>query len=212
MRKEFAIESDVSIFVTSSERFFNEKMKTRIFVKNRKNDELMTNMLSSTRAFNRRRLIVILSSFESLVIRDRFRSSDAVEEFSNKNADVVEDLSLFLFQNENDNDFLFEQHDNYDDFDSNIEIERFSEFSNVVFIAKKTEFIVFSFVNFSKTHEVWVSTSRQRSVVKKTSFFWKNRYEESLRTYATNARIILSEITKKKKKKKKKKSEMKNLK
>ena len=154
MRKEFAIENDVSIFVISNERFFDERMKTRVFVKNRKNDELMTNMLSSTRALNRRRFIMILSSFESFVIRDRFKSNDAIEKFSNKNADVVENLSLFLFQNENDNDFLFEQHDNYDDFDSNIEVERFSKFSNVVFIAKKTKFTVFSFVNFSKTHEV----------------------------------------------------------
>ena len=154
MRKKFAIESDVSIFVTSNERFSDEKMKTRIFVKNRKNDELMTNMFSSTRAFNRRRLIMILSSFESLVIRNRFRNNDAAEESSNKNADVVENLSLFLFQNENDNDFLFEQHDNYDDFDSNIEIERLSKSSDVVFIAKKTKFTIFSLVNFSKTHEV----------------------------------------------------------
>ena len=114
-------------------------MKTRIFVKNRKNDELMTNMFSSTRIFNRRRFIMILSSFKSFVIRDRFKSNDAIENFSNKNVDVVKDFSLFLFQNENDNDFLFEQHDNYDDFDSNIEIERFSKFSNVVFIAKKNK-------------------------------------------------------------------------
>ena len=97
MRKKFAIENDISIFVTSNERFFNEKIKTRVFVKNRKNDELMTNMFLSTRTLNRRRFIMILSSFESLVIRDRFKNNDAVKKFSNKNVDVVENLSLFLF-------------------------------------------------------------------------------------------------------------------
>ena len=211
MRKEFAIESDVSIFVTSNERFFDARRETRIFVKDRKNDQLMTDMSFSTRAFNRRRLMITLSLFQSLVTRDRFRNSGAAEKSSNKNVDVVENLSLFLFQNENDNDFLSEQHDNYDDFDSNIEVERLSEFSNVVSIAKRTESTIFSVVNFSETHEIWISTSRQRRVVKKTSLSWKNRYEESFRTYATQMRIILNEITKNEKKSENE-SEMKNLK
>ena len=154
MRREFAAESDVSIFVTSNERSFDARRETRVFVKDRKNDQLMTDMLFSTRALNRRRLMIILSLSQSLVIRDRFRSSDAAEEFSSRNVDVVENLSLFLSQNENDNDFLFEQHDNYDGFDSNIEVERFSKFSDVVFIAERTEFTIFSVVNFSETHEV----------------------------------------------------------
>ena len=37
MRKEFAIENNVLIFVINK-RFFNAKKKTQIFVKNRKND------------------------------------------------------------------------------------------------------------------------------------------------------------------------------
>ena len=80
-------------------------------------------MFFSTRAFKRRQLIIILLLLQSIVIYNRLESNDATEKFLNKNTVVVENFLLFLFQNENDNDFLFEQHDNYDNFNSNIEVE-----------------------------------------------------------------------------------------
>ena len=89
-----------------------------------------------------------------IVICDRLRNNDTTEKFSNKDAVIVKNFLLFLFQNENNNDFLFEQHNNYNNFDSNIEVERFLKFSNVVFITKRTEFTIFSFVNFLEKRQV----------------------------------------------------------
>ena len=211
MRRESAAGSDAPASVTSSERSSGERMGTRAFVRDRENDELMADMSSPTRASNRRRLIVTLSSLESLVTRGRLRSSDAAEEPSGRDADAVEDLSLFLSQDEDDNDSLPEQHDNYDGFDSDIEAGRLSESPDVVSTAEETKSTVFPPANSSETHEVWAPTSRQRSVVEGTPLSWENRYEESLRTYATNARTILGEVTKKKKEEEKEKSEMKSL-
>lgn len=64
---------------------------------------------------------------QSIVPRDRPRSSEAAEELSGKNAVVAKDLSSILCWNEDDNDSLFKQHDNYDGFDSDIKAERLSE-------------------------------------------------------------------------------------
>ena len=108
-----------------------------------------------------------------------------------------------MFQNENV--FVFEQHDNYDDFDFDIEIKRLFEFSNVVFIIKKTKATELS---FSKILKNQISTSRSR-VVKKSSFFWWFRFEKFFRIYATKKRTIL--LDEKKIKKRKKKNELREL-
>ena len=135
-----------SIFVTN-QRFFETRLKTRAFVKNHENDQLTTSLLFSTRALKRRRLMIILRLFQSFVIRDSFKNDDAIEKFSNKNVTSFDELSLFLFQNENE--FVFEQFDNFDDFDFDIDVERLFEFSKIVFIIKRTKIAKTSRVNFS---------------------------------------------------------------
>ena len=95
MCKKFAIKNNVSIFVINK-RFSNAKKKTRIFVKNRKNDQLTTNMFFSTRAFKRCRLIIILLLFQSIVTRNRSENNNTIKKLLNKNIVVVENFLLFL--------------------------------------------------------------------------------------------------------------------
>ena len=135
-----------SIFV-NNQRFFDTKLKTRTFVKNHENDQLTTSLFFSTQTFKRRRLMIILRLFQSFVIRDSFENDDAIEKFSNKNVTSFDEFSLFLFQNENE--FVFEQFDNFDDFDFDIDVERLFEFSKIVFIIKRTKIAKTSRVNFS---------------------------------------------------------------
>ena len=135
-----------SIFV-NNQRFFDTKLKTRTFVKNHENDQLTTSLFFSTQTFKRRRLMIILRLFQSFVIRDSFENDDAIEKFSNKNVTSFDEFSLFLFQNENE--FVFEQFDNFDDFDFDIDIERLFEFLKIVFIIEKTKIAETSRVNFS---------------------------------------------------------------
>ena len=129
-----------SIFVTN-ERFFDVKKKTRTSIKNHENDQLILTMsiiycfyqfhnkididikFFSTRAFKRRRFMIILSLFQSIVFRDRLKNDDAIEKFSNRDAASRADFSFFLFQNEDVSES--EQYDNFDDFDFDIEAERF---------------------------------------------------------------------------------------
>ena len=98
------------------------------------------------------------------------------------------DFSLFLFQNEKSSQF--EQHDNYDNFDFNIEIERFAfEFSNVVSITKKAKI---SKNQFSENDRDRTSTSRFRVVEKFLSFFWFYfRRRRDQRTYKTKKQFHL---------------------
>ena len=143
----FAIDEMMfSIFVIT-QRFFETKLKTRAFVKNHENDQLTTSLFVSTRTFKRRRLMIILRLFQSFFTRDSFENDDDVEKFSNKNVTSFDELSLFLFQNENE--FVFEQFNNFDDFDFDIDVERFFEFSKIVFIIEKTEIAKTLHVNFS---------------------------------------------------------------
>ena len=195
MRRESAAGSDAPASVTSSERPSGARRGTRASVRDREDDQLMAGMPPPTRAPNRRRLMVTLPLPQSLVTRGRPRSSGAAEEPSGRDADAAEDLSLFLSQDEDDNDPLPEQHDNYDGFDSDIGAGRLSESPDVVPTAEGTESTVFPAANSSGTHGVWAPTSRQRRVVEGTPLPWENRYGESLRTYATQMRTILSEVT-----------------
>ena len=64
---------------------------------------------------------------QSIVLRDRPRSSEAAEELSGRNAIVADDLSSILRWDEDDNDSLPERHDNHDGLDSDIKAERLSE-------------------------------------------------------------------------------------
>ena len=80
---------------------------------------------------------------------------------------LEDDSSLFLSQNEKS--FQSEQHDNYDNFDFDIEIERFAfESSNVVSITKKAEVLK---SQLSKSDKNRISTSRFRVVEKSLSSF-----------------------------------------
>ena len=79
---------------------------------------------------------------------------------------LEDDSSLFLSQNEKSSQF--EQHDNYDSFDFDIEIERLAfEFSNVVSITEKAEV---SESQSSENDKNRISTSRSRVVEKSLSF------------------------------------------
>ena len=78
---------------------------------------------------------------------------------------LEDDFSLFLSQNEKSSQS--EQHDNYDNFDFDIEIERFAfESSNVVFITERAKI---SKSQFSKNDKDRISTSRSRVVKKSLS-------------------------------------------
>ena len=90
------------------------------------------------------------------------KKNDEIDESIDSRVEIVVDFSLFLFQNEKS--FQSEQHDNYDDFDFYIEIERFVfEFFNVVFIIEK---IKVSKSQSSKIDRDQASTSRSRVVEK----------------------------------------------
>ena len=101
---------------------------------------------------------------------------------------LEDDSSLFLSQNEKSSQS--EQHDNYDNFDFDIEIERFaSESSNVVFITERAEV---SENQLSKNDRDRVSTSRSRVVEKSLSSSWfYSRRRRDQRTYETKKRLHL---------------------
>ena len=101
---------------------------------------------------------------------------------------LEDDSSLFLSQNEKS--FQSEQHDNYDNFDSDIEIERFaSESSNVVFITERAKV---SKSQLSKSDRDRTSTSRSRVVKRFLSFSWFYfRRKRDQRTYETKKRLHL---------------------
>ena len=154
-----------SIFVNIIVSSLHQK-NTRTYIKSVKTSLMFTSQCFSQRSLNKkRRLISIIT--QSIDDRERSKKNDQIDESIDNRVEIVVVSSLFLFQKEKS--FRFEQHDNYDDFDFDIEIERFvSEFSNVVSIIKKTKV---SKNQFSKIDKNRVSTSRSRVVEKFLSFF-----------------------------------------
>ena len=155
---------------------------TRIYIRNVKTFLMFTSQCFSQRSFNKKRRLTFS------VNRERSEKNDEIDETISNRVEIVVDFSLFLFQNEKS--FQSEQHDNYDDFDFDIEIERLaSEFSNVVFITKKTKI---SKSQFSKIDKNRISTSRSRVVKRFLSSFWYYfRKRKNQRTYETKKRIHL---------------------
>ena len=143
---------------------------------------IFTNQCFLQRLFNKKRRLTFFVNCE------RSKKNDEIDETINNRVEIVVDFLLFLFRNEKS--FQFEQHNNYDDFDFDIEIERFVfEFSNIVFITEKTKI---SKNQFSKIDKNRISTSRFRVVKKSLSFFWYYfRKRKNQRTYKTKKRIYL---------------------
>ena len=126
---------------------------------------MFTNQCFSQRLFNKkRRLTSIIIQF----IDDRERSKKMIKS-TNQSIIVLKSSLFFYYFCFKKKSFRFEQHDNYDDFDFDIEIERLVfEFSNVVSITKKTKI---SKNQFSKIDKNRISTSRSRVVKRFLSFF-----------------------------------------
>ena len=182
MRMKFAIAKVMfSIFVNIIVSFLHQR-NTKAYIRNVKTSLMFTSQCSSQRSFNKKRRLT------SSVNRERSKKSDEIDETISNRVEFVVDFSLFLSQNEKS--FQSEQHDNYDDFDFDIEIERFVfEFSNVVSITKKAKI---SKNQFSKIDRNRISTSRFRVVEKSLSFFWYYfRKRRNQRTYETKKRIHL---------------------
>ena len=161
MRVEFAIAKVMfSIFVNINV-FSLHTRDTRAYIRSVKTSLMFTNACFSQRSLNkRRRLISIIT--QSIDDRERSKKNDEIDESFDSRAEIVVDISLFLFQNEKS--FQSEQHDNFVDFDSDIEIERLaSEFSNVVSIIKKAEV---SKSQFSEIDKDRISTSRSQIVTR----------------------------------------------
>ena len=163
---KFAIaEMMLSIFVNIIVSSLHQK-STRIYIRSVKTFLMFTSQCFSQRSLNKRRRLtsIIIQSIDD---RERSKKNDQVDESIDNHVEIVVVFSLFLSQKKKSS--RFEQHDNYDDFDFDIEIERFVfEFSNVVFITKKTKV---SKSQFSKIDKDRISTSRFRVVKRFLSSF-----------------------------------------
>ena len=134
---------------------------TRAYIRNVRTSLMFTSQCFSQRSLNKRRRLT------SSVNRERSKKNDEIDETINNRVEFVVDSSLFLSQNEKSSQS--EQHNNYDDFDFDIEIERLaSEFSNVVSITKRAEV---SKSQLSKIDRNRISTSRSRVVERFLSSF-----------------------------------------
>ena len=196
MRVKFAIAKVMlSIFVNINV-FSLHTRDTKAYIKSVRTFLMSTNACLSQRSFNKkRRLISII--IQSTDDRERSKKSDEVDESFDNRAEIVVDISLFLFQNEKSSQS--EQHDNFVDFDSDIEIERFAfESSNVVSIIERAEV---SKSQLSKIDRDRASTSRSqivtrsRVVKKSLSPFWFYfRRRKHQRTYETKRRIYMFDV------------------
>ena len=166
MRVKFAIAKMMfSIFVNIIVSSLHQR-DTKAYIRNVKASLMFTNQCFSQRSLNKKRRLT--SIIQSSVDRERSKKSNEIDESIDSRVEIVVDSSLFLFQNEKSSQF--EQHDNYDDFDSDIEIERFVfEFSNVVFIIEKTKV---SKSQLSKIDRDRFLKSRSRVVERFLSSFW----------------------------------------
>ena len=152
--------------IVTSVKFVDEKKKTKVSIKSDEN-HFVANLFFSRRSFNKRRRL-LFSTTIATNDRARFNENDIDDESLNSRSNVVDDLSLFLFQNEkkdeNENFQSEQYHDDYDvKFDSDIEFDS----NDVVFIIEKTESTE---TFFSERDKFWISISRRSIVVKKNLF------------------------------------------
>ena len=130
----------------------------------------------SWRLINKRCRLLFLTTIATNN-RARFNENDIDDESLNNRSNIVDDLSLFLFQNEKKNEnenFQFEQH--HDDYDDEFDFDFEFVSNDVVFIIEKTKSTK---TFFSKRNKFWISISRRSIVVKKNlfSFFAYFRFE-----------------------------------
>ena len=208
MRVQFEIVKMMFQIIVTSVELADEKKKTKVSIRNNEN-HLIANLFLSRRSLNKRRRL-LFSTAVATDDRARFNENDIDDESLNSRSNVVDDSSLFLFQNEKENEnenFQSEQHhDNYVvDFDFDIELDS----NNVVSIIEKTESTK---AFFSERNKLWVSISRRSVVVKKNLFLLSVcfRFEWRRKNYATSNRTMTRERTKNEKdEKKNNESEMK---
>ena len=165
MRVKFAIAKMMLLIFVNIIVFSLHQRDTRIYIRNLKTSLIFTSQCFSQRSFNKKRRLTFI--IQSSVDRERSKKSDEIDESIDNRVEIVVDSSLFLFQNEKS--FQFEQHNNYDDFDSDIKIERFAfESSNVVFIIEKTKISKSQFLKIDRDR---ILTSRSRVVERSLSSF-----------------------------------------
>ena len=138
MRVQFEIVKVMFQIIVTSVEFADEKKKIKVSIKSDEN-HFVANLLFSRRSFNKRRRL-LFSAAIATDDRARLSESDIDDESLDSRSNVVDDSSLFLFQNEkeneNENSQSEQHHDDYDvEFDFDIEFDS----NDVVFIIEKTK-------------------------------------------------------------------------
>ena len=102
MRVQFEIVKVMFQIIVTNVEFVDEKKKIRISIRSDEN-HFVANLLFSRRSFNKRRRL-LFSTTIATNDRARLNENDIDDESLNSRSNVVNDSSLFLFQNEKKNE------------------------------------------------------------------------------------------------------------